>query len=1124
MQKTANSSACCMVMPLGSPSRRGNFTQILMVMRLTLFFLFIASFAVSAPTASQTVSLSGKNMPLKEVFSAIKKQTGFVVFYKNDLLENTRPVTLTVADVPLADFLATVLLEQPLNFRFVGNTIVLSRKPSSLSILMPPPPVTGTILSSDGTPLEGASIKIKGSSIGTASDAGGRFSIEANPGQVLVITYTGYRDKEITVTDRRVLTVKMEIQNAVMQEVVVGYGSVRKKDITGSVSVIDVEEMQKQGAFSLDVALAGRAAGVMVTKSSGAPGADASIRIRGATSIFGINEPLYVIDGVPVQIGQGLGMEEYRNTKSFQLSPLSSINPEDIESIDILKDASGTAIYGSRGANGVVLVTTRKGKGGAKPTVSLGYNASFDAFVKDFEMLSSEEMVKVATEAYSNNGQTLPADFLQYPETNTDWRNLVTRRSYSDAWNVSLRGGSLDNETIYSFSASTNDQRGVIKGTEFKRYSIRGNVESQIVKMFKLGTNINYTNNNTDGLSNTFYYNIVTYRPDIPVFDPDGRYATSLDSVQGNPVAKTTYIANVKNENLLLSVFGELRPFEFLRIRSTLSYNKTGNTTVNYTPSYDPFEFSNDRKGSRDDIQYDFSSMVFDNTITFNKFIKAHYINAVVGSSFTSDKRNSLNIESVNFPDDFVLNNLGSAGSIQKYVSGGSLSGLESYFFRANYNYDSKYYFTFTARSDKSTKFGPDNQWGFFPSGAFAWRASKEGFLQDKLWLSDLKVRASIGRTGAANLGDFLYSSFFSTAGNGSFYNAQNGVILSSVPNPSLKWETTTQTDFGIDFALFNNRLRGAIDIYRKYTRDLLLNVDIPNETGASSQILNVGDLSNKGLEFVIGGDVVKARDFSYTSDINLSFNRAKLEKLNEGWGTDMEEGDPLGAVFGYQTAGIFQTQAEVIALNEKSPNGFYQASKTSAGDLKFVDQDKDGSISSSDIVKLGNAEPDFYGGWNNVFRYKGLEASLLFYFSYGQLLQNAAKGTLGIYTTDKNYYRTVLDAWSPKNTTTDHPRNVKNDPNRNARSSDYLIQDGSFFKLKNLHIAYYLNAKRFTGGQVSQIKVFAAATNLFILTGYDGVDPEVSTSLSSGLMPGGYDSGAYPSTRTFSIGFNLTL
>ncbi|SEM55976.1 TonB-linked outer membrane protein, SusC/RagA family [bacterium A37T11] len=999
--------------------------------------------------------------------------------------------------------------------------------------------VAGLVKSGAGELLTGVSVlaEQQGTSFKrmVTSNDQGMFVINNFPtgkGFRFTFTFIGFKkqvlaDYAVNDGDKLSLVVTLDEEQAILDEVSVGYGAVRKKDITGSVTQVDIGEMQKQPALSLDVALVGRAAGVMVTKSSGAPGADASIRIRGASSVFGINEPLYVIDGVPIQIGQGMGDDEYRSSRSFQISPLASINPDDIERIDILKDASGTAIYGSRGANGVILVTTKKGVGGMKPAFTVAYNASVDDFVKDFNMLSSDEMVRVATQAYKNNGEELPSDFLVYPGVNTNWRKLVTRKSYSDTWNISLRGGSSNSQTIYAFSASTNNQKGVIKGSDFKRYNVRTNVESEVVKSLKVGGSVNYTKNLTNGLSNTYYYNIVTYRPDIPVFDPNGHYATTPDSVQANPVARTKYTNNLTNDNVLLSVFGEFRPIEALKLRSTISYNKTDNITIDYTPSYDPFEMRNGRKGSRDDINYNYSSVVFDNTATYDRFFGKHYLNAVIGASFTSDKVNKLNIESVNFPDDKVLNNLGSAGSIQSYESGGSLSGLESYFSRINYNYGGKYYVTFTARTDKSTKFGPNNQWGFFPSGALAWRASEEKFFKNKPWISDLKVRASYGKTGSANLGDFLYATFFSTGGSYSFHNGENGVTLNSVPNPSIKWETTTQADAGIDFAFFNNRLRGAVDVYRKYTSDLLLNVNIPYETGGSTQIKNVGDIANKGFELVIGGDVLQKKNFTYTSDINFSINHGRLEKLNGGASSSLnnfKEGDPLGSVFGYLTAGIFKSAEEIAVLNSASPNGFYQSSKTAPGDIKFIDQNKDGYISASDVVKLGNTEPKFFGGWNNVFRYKQLETSLLFYFSYGQKLYNGAKGNLEIYSSDKNYYHSILGAWTPENPSSNIPRIVRNDPNGNSRASDYLIQDGSFFKLKNLQIAYYLTPRSWTKDQVSQIKIFASTSNLFILTGYDGIDPEVSTSTGAGLTAGGYDSGSYPSTRTFSFGVNMTF
>lgn len=999
--------------------------------------------------------------------------------------------------------------------------------------------VSGFVRDSQGVGLSGVTVLVENPSLDfkrtTSSGDDGLFSMQQLPegtGYRFTFSSIGFQPKVLSgyvvgAGDKLSLVVELEEEQSVLEEVLVGYGSVKKKDVTGSVAQVDVDEMQKQPAFSLDVALAGRVPGVMVAKSSGAPGADAAIRIRGASSVFGINEPLYVIDGVPIQIGQGMGDSDYRSSRSFQLSPLAAINPADIASIDILKDASGTAIYGSRGANGVVLVTTKRGQGGRKPALSLSYHAMVDEFVNDFEMLSAPELLTVATEAYANAGIQMPDDFLIYPDANTDWRKLVTRNSYSDSWNLSLGGGSPDGQTVYSFSASTTDQRGVIKGSDIKRYNLRGNIEAEVVKSVKAGVNVNYSRSNTNGLSNTFYYNIVTYRPDIPVLDPNGNYAVTPDSVQANPVAKTTYTNSLKNDNLLLSVFGELRPFTFLRLRSTLSYNQTANEIVNYTPSYDPFEIRNGRKGSRDDINYGFKSLIFDNTATFDKFFGKHYLNAMLGASFTGDKLDNLNIESVNFPDDHVLNNLGSAGAIQRYVTGGSVSGLESYFARANYNFNSRLYLTFTARMDKSTKFGPNNQWGFFPSGALAWRLSDELFMAEVDWLSDLKVRASTGKTGSANLGDFLYSTFFSTGADYSFHNGQNGVTTNTVPNPSIRWESTRQTDVGLDFALFNNRLRGAVDLYWKYTSDLLLDVDIPFETGSNSQIMNVGDISNRGIEFVIGGDVIAKKHFTYTADLNFSRNRGRLEKLNSGSATalnNFKEGDDLGSIFGYQQAGLFRSVEEISTLNAQSPNGFYQSARTAPGDLKFVDQNGDGYISSSDIVKLGSIEPKFFGGFNNVVRYKGLEASVLFYFAYGQLLHNAAKGSLGIYNTDKNYDRSVLDAWSEANPDSDHPRNIRNDPNNNGRTSDYLVQDASFFKLKNLQIAYYLDPALWIRNQVNRVKVFAGVSNLFILTGYDGVDPEVSTTTGGGLVAGGYDAGTYPSTRTFNFGINVNF
>ncbi|MBE9601801.1 TonB-dependent receptor [Pedobacter sp. MC2016-24] len=1104
--------------------------QIIMRINLVAILITMSLMQAAASSFGQLVTLHKRDASLNDVLKTIRNQTNYTFLYNSGLLKNAQPVSVSLEKATLEEALKACFENQNLTFKIIEKTVLVKRKEigfldkvaSYLNAIV----VKGKVTDEGGGPLPGATVQVKGTNKMAFTNSKGEFTLNGvEEESVLVISYVGYAPKELKARkDLGAVVLKMADGQLEEVNVAVGYGAVRKRDLTGAVSLVNVEEMQKQPAFSLDVALAGRAPGVMVVKSSGAPGADATIRIRGASSVFGVNEPLYVIDGVPIQIGQGNGSDTYRSTKSFQISPLAAINPEDIERIDILKDASGTAIYGSRGANGVILVTTKKGKG--KPSLTLSYQGMTDRFVKDFDMLTSDELFQVASTAYKNAGTVFPADFLQYKGVSTDWRKLVTRNSYSSMLNLGLRGGIGNGQTNYAFSASMNNQAGVIKRSNIDRYNIRGNIESEIVKTVKAGANINYAKNISNGASSTYYYNIASYRPDIPVFDGNGKYATTIDSVQGNPVAKLLYTDKLTGDNLMTSLFAEARPFEFLRLRSTISYNQTDNITVNYTPGFDPFEIKNGRKGSRKDNNTKFSSLIFDNTATVDKFFGKHYLNAMIGASYTSDKSNSTNLESVNFPDDFVLNNLGSAGSIQGYGSGGSVSGLESYFARANYNYNGKYYFTFTARSDKSTKFGPNNQWGFFPSGAFSWRISEEPFLKKYQWISDLKFRASTGKTGAANLGDFLYRTFFSSTGSStSFYNGQNGVILNGVPNPSIRWESTTQTDMGLDFAFFNNKLRGAVDVYRKYTRDLLLNVAIPFETGASTQTINVGDISNKGFEFVIGADIINQGKFRYTTDINFNMNVGRLEKLNSGKATalnDFKEGDVLGSVFGYRVAGIFQTQDEINALNQASPTKLYQAAKTAPGDFKFVDVNGDGRISDSDRVKLGNAEPKFFGGWNHVLRYGGLEGSFLFYFACGQKLQNAPKASAGIYTTNKNYYRSLLNGWSEDNKNTDLPRNVFGDPNQNARTSDYFIEDGSFLKLKNVQIAYYINPAKWMKQQVNQIKLYAGVSNLFILTRYDGPDPENSTSTGAGLIAGGYDSGIYPSTRTFNFGFNI--
>ncbi len=1089
--------------------------------RTTLLVLAALLLQLPVWAYAQSVSLTTSNASIRKVFSAIKGQTGYSFVYTGSLLKEAKPVTIHVKNVPLKQALSVVFLQQPFAYTIVDHTIILrpeKRTATKLPHENKAMIIKGKVTDQEGNPLVGATIQNKRTKEGTATDQNGQYSLRASPGDTLQISYIGYNDKRVVVSHESTLNITLLKSSSQLTEmVVVGYGEVKKKDLTGAISTISGETLNQMHTSTFDVALAGHAPGVYVTKTSGAPGADASIRIRGATSVLGVNEPLYVIDGIPVQIGGGLGADQLSDQRYYNLSPLSWLNPQDIASIDILKDASAAAIYGSRASNGVVIITTKSGKAGQAPTLRFNYAATFDRFTNKYDMLNTDQFVQVAKTAYKNAEEPFPDDFLIYQNTNTDWQDLVTRTSASNTWNIGLDGGSVKG-TLYSFSASIADQLGVIKSSNFKRYNLRARVETPVTDRLKTGINVNYGQSLSKGKGSTFYYQIASYRPDVPVYDSLGNYATTPDSVQSNPVAKSTYPDETKQRNIAASIFAELEIIPGLKFRSTYSYHRTEGDYLRYTPSYDVFEMRNNRKGSRDDRSNNQSSRIFDNTLTLIKNYGKSYVNAVAGASFEQDKSEQLYISSTNFPDDKVLNNLGSAAEISRYTSSGSISGLESYFLRANYNYAGKYYVTFTGRADKSTKFGPENRWGLFPSGALAWRISEEDFMRDIPGINDLKIRLSGGKTGSANFGDFLYSTFFTT---GSFYNGVNGVIPNSVPNPDIRWETTTQYNAGIDIGLWRNRIRASLDYYRKYTSGLIFYSNIPSETGGSDMLVNSGDILNHGIELQIDAEVMHQKDFRWSVNFNVSKYKGVIKKLDYGDMYGLEEGNTLGTMTGYRVEGIFQSQTEINALNDKAPNGYYQSPGTEPGDFRFKDVNGDGQVTSEDIVTIGKAEPDFYGGWLNNLRYKNFQFNVFFTYSVGNYLyDNGRKSVMLFDNANKNYATGILNAWRPDHTHTDLPRVVLNDPNNNGRDSDFFIENASFFRLKNLQISYRLNTPSLQRMFIKDIMLYVSATNVFIFTPYEGLDPEVNTS--PGTLSQGYDSNIYPQTRTFTIGFNV--
>jgi TonB-linked SusC/RagA family outer membrane protein len=1080
---------------------------------------------VSATGYSQNISISGKDISLKKVFDAIKSQAGYVFFYDADLIRKAKPVTIEIENAPVEKVLAAAFKEQPLTWSIANKTITIVKKQNveKLPAVVPPPiDIHGMVTDEEGKPLSGVSVTLKGSTKGTSTNAKGEYILNnLDENGTLIFSMVGYGNRSVEVKGRQIINVVLEVKLDKQDEVVVvGYGSTLRKDLTGAVSSIDGDELNKSPNSLFDASLTGRMTGVQVVKSSGAPGAVASIRIRGGTSAIGNNEPLYVIDGIPVEVGNGFGNSAYQDDYRNKIPPIANLNPEDIASIDVLKDASSAAIYGSRGANGVVIITTKSGSRTGRPTINLSYHTTFDNFSNlKYNMLNAGQYRDIVQTAYENAGNPLPSNFIAYPNANTDWVGLTTHTAMSNDVYLNVSGGTKDGTTLYSLSGGLTKQNGVIRFTDFDRKNIRTSLETILFRKVRFGTKLNYSATENLGSGTGQFYTIMKYRPDVPLYDSAGNYGASPDSVLSNPYARISQLSEIKNKGFMMSFFGEIELLKGLKLRSTISSNQNDGTNVRYTPSTDVFEIRNGRHGSRNDYTYSSTSTIFDNTLTFNRGFGKNFLNLLGGASFTKVTNNYTTISSTNFQDDNVLNNLGSAGSIQTYGSGGGISGLTSYFLRTNYIYNNKYYLTFTGRADHSTKFGPDHRWGFFPSGALAWKISNEDFLKDIKDIDELKLRVSYGKTGSANFSDFQYATFF---GSGSFYNNNNGVTANTIPNPEIRWESTYQFDAAIDYSLFNKRIYGSLGYFNKITRDMILNRQIIRETGGTNQYANMGDFLNRGWEFQLSGELITTKTFTYITDVNITKYRSKVLKLNGGSYLNLEEGQPIGYFDGYQVAGIIKNQKEIDELNAASPNGYYQSRNTKPGDFKFMDLNGDGFIGEEDISVIGKSEPDFYGGWNNVMRYKNLELSVFFNFSVGNSLYNQAKRDLVFFTSNTNNYSTLLlNAWSDNNKNATLPRIVQNDPNNNRRDSDFFIEDASYFKLKNVQLSYLFDQDILKKLFISSIRAYATFSNVFTWTKYSGLDPEVNSAPSNNFSQG-IDNNIYPQTKSITLGVDI--
>jgi TonB-dependent starch-binding outer membrane protein SusC len=990
---------------------------------------------------------------------------------------------------------------------------------------------------------------------GVLTDGNGGFIVKVKSLPVsLKIRYLGYQEQEVDVYEiaEPITIILQEIVNKLNEVVVVGYGSQRRKELTGSIASISKESLA-QPSVSFDNALGGAIAGLNVTQSSGQPGATSTLRIRGGNSITGGNEPLYVIDGY-ILYNDNSATRTGAGNFDGGLNPLSTINSSDIESIEVLKDVSATAIYGTRGANGVIIISTKKGSKG-NDNINFQTTFGWQTVRKKLDLLNGKQWAQLYTELKQNNGETGFTDTqINAFGEGEDWQSAALQTGNSQNHQLTISGGDL--KTRYLISGNYTDQTGVIKNTDFNKISGRVNIDRTLSKSFTVGINTSASSSTQKGLSNYGtltapgrlagpYDLAIRTSPLVNVYNSDGSFNYTNDYETGDirlgnfTVNGISDILNTTAETKLTNIFGNLYA-NYTIIPSLVAKVVLGadlNSTKQnfYSPKTSAIGLLVNGIGSVGYKKSDTWQGVY--TLNYNKKIKDHSIDALVGYTTQNYAIEYATATSSNFSNESLTYTSLSAGSTYAApTSGGSESMLNSYIARANYSFKERYNLTATLRADGSSRFAEKYRWGYFPSIGLSWNINQEPFFKIKA-INNFKLRVSGGTVGNQEIGDYKYLATYSAAANASF----GGVLVTDyvrtrLPNPDLKWESTNQYNAGIDLGLWNDKLNFVLDVYSKKTSDLLVDIPVAITTGFTSQLQNVGTVINKGIEFAVNGIILKSKTVNWTVSANIAHNANKVTNLGsitsfqpnftaENSSTPLSQilplivkvGQPLGTFYGYKFAGVVQTGDDLS--NVPVPSWY---SSVQAGDPKWVDKDGDGKITETDKFVLGNSQPDFTYGFSSSFSYKKFDVSVLFQGSKGNKLYNALRQNLETYSTIYNSSTIVAERWTPTNPSTTVPRAYET-------SSIYLdnryIEDASFLKLRSLTIGYVLPV-RITKNKNSNVRIFASALNLFTLTKYKGYDPEASRyggDETNGLYQG-IDLSAYPSSRGFNVGASITF
>lgn len=1101
------------------------FKQIFRIMRISTFLLMVCvfcSYAGNAHSQNAKVSIRMNNVKLDKILNEIENQTDYLFIYNNQVDIN-KITSVKVKNEAVAQVLDRILSGTGINYELEGTHIILTTEAiKDLHAQQQAKTVTGTVTDVNGEPIIGANIRIKGTTTGTITDIDGNFSIKAEPQSVIEVSYIGYLTQETVINNQKSIRFLLKEDTKTLDEVVViGYGVQKKADLTGSVANINTEKLNTQSNANIGQALQGKIAGVDIVSQGGAPGSGTRIMVRGIGTLNNAS-PLYIVDGM------------YMNS-------IDHINPNDIASIDVLKDASSAAIYGSRAANGVIIVTTKEGSNTeGKPIIDLSVNLGISTASKFLDMLDAKgwaEVTTIARQAIGKPALDMATDLANKPDN--DWQDIMFRPALMQNYNLSVKGGGK--YSTYYTGLGYFNQDGIVKGTNYQRYNIQSKNDYKR-GIFSAGTNLIISFSHDKPLHQELRGGMIgTILQSVPTLEKyddtrEGGYGGTYGDVVNIPHPLAIIDDNIMdryNENVKIfaNLYAQIELFKGLKYKLNLTPDFSFERYKNYLNKYD-FGLATNSITQLTERQRRRRNILVENLLTFDRTFGEHKISALAGYTYQDSRFRHIQAYGEGLPQG--LEEIDAATTNRSNEGNSWRSVLTSILGRVFYSYQNKYLFTATIRRDGSSKFGKNNRYGYFPSFSLGWNVAEEKFMENVHWLDQLKLRGGYGVLGNQEIDNYQYSSTITTGIN--YPDGNGGLLQGAFPknfaNPDIKWEETAMTNVGIDFMAFNNRLSLTADYYVKNTKDILLTVPIPiSSGGANDPIRNAGKIRNNGFEFNLGWMDQPNPDISYGINLIGSFNKNKVIAMGSESGSikggstnqnittsETKAGYPIGGYWLISTAGYFNSQEEVDAY---AKDGKKIQPAAEPGDIKFVDANNDGVINDDDRVFQGSPFPDFTFALNGNMRYKNFDLSIGLQGVLGNKIYNATRQTLEDVTKGSNFLASCLDYWTPENKNASHPRLTWDDPNRNTRAeSDRYLENGSYLRLRSVQLGYTFPQTWFKGA-IQHARVYINAENLFTITSYSGYSPDVNADNANYR---GFDNFIYPTNRTFMLGLNVTF